>query len=180
MKPRVSPMRISSLLRAAGLGLALVTGACSTFPGAEADIGETAATTVVSEIQPSPAAPPDLTKDDLGLAKMHFAKGHYGLAEMHFRRAVEAAPGQAEGWLGLAASYDQLKRWELADRAYAQALKISGPTPAVLNNRGYSYLLRGDLKRASQDLSAAAAQDPENEQIQSNLQALDARVRKRV
>ena len=143
MKPRVSPMRISSLLRAAGLGLALFTGACSTFPGAEADIGETATTTIVAEIPTSPAAPPDLTKDDLGLGKMHFAKGHYGLAEMHFRRAVEAAPGQAEGWLGLAASYDQLKRWDLADRAYAQALKLTGPTPAVLNNRGYSYLLRG-------------------------------------
>lgn len=172
-------MRISNLLRAAGLGLALLTGACSVFPGAEADIGETAATTTVAAVPPSSSTPPDLTQDDLGLGKMHFAKGHYGLAEMYFRRAVEATPGQAEGWLGLAASYDQLKRWHLADRAYAQALKLGGPTSAVLNNRGYSYLLRGDLKRASQDLSAAAAQDPENEQIQLNLQALDAKVRKR-
>jgi len=165
-------MRFSVLVRAMGLvGLALFVGACSTF-GFEDDVGTTS---TAAAVQPAP----DLTKDDLGLGKMHFASGHYGLAEMHFRRAVEAAPGQAEGWLGLAASYDQLKRWELADRAYGQAFRLTGPTPALLNNRGYSYLLRGDLKRASQDLSAAAAQDPANEQIQMNLEALDAKVRKR-
>ncbi|HEV2559521.1 MAG TPA: hypothetical protein VGU45_12905 [Microvirga sp.] len=165
------------ILKAASLGLALLAGACSTFPGAEADVGTTA---VVAEVQPASALPPDLTRDDLALGQMHFAKGHYGLAEMHFRRGVEAQPRSADGWLGLAASYDQLKRWELADRAYAQALKITGPTPAFLNNRGYSYLIRGDLKRASQDLSTAAAQDPGNEQIQINLQTLDERLRKRV
>jgi Flp pilus assembly protein TadD len=166
---RVSLMRISILMRATGLGLALLTGACSTFPGLEDDVAATSTAPVA----------PDLAKDDLGLGKMHFARGHYGLAEMHFRRAVETAPRQAEAWLGLAASYDQLKRWDMADRAYGQALKITGPTTALLNNRGYSYLLRGDFKRASQDLSAAAAQEPENEQIQLNLQALDAKVRKR-
>jgi Flp pilus assembly protein TadD len=166
---RMSPMRISMLLRAAGVvGLTLLTGACSTF-GFEEDVAATATA------QPAP----DLVKDDVSIGKMHFANGHYGLAEMHFRRAVEATPGDAEGWLGLAASYDQLKRWELADRAYGQALKITGPTTALLNNRGYSYLLRGDLKRASQDLSAAAAQEPTNELIQMNLQALDTKVRKR-
>ena len=82
-------------------------------------------------------------------------------------------------WLGLAASYDQMKRWNLADRAYAQALKITGPTPEFLNNRGYSYLLRGDVRRASEDLSLAAAKDPENEHIQNNLKSLDGKIRKR-
>lgn len=171
-------MRMSLLLRALALGSALLAGACSILPGGEPDVGVTA-TAVTAEVQSASLNPPDLTKDDLGLAKMHFASGHYGLAEMHFRRAVEATPGSAEAWLGLAASYDQMKRWDLADRAYAQALKSGGPTTALLNNRGYSYLLRGDLKRASTDLSAAAAQEPGNEQIQLNLQTLDAKVRKR-
>jgi Flp pilus assembly protein TadD len=98
---------------------------------------------------------------------------------MHFRRAVEAN-GDVEAWLGLAAAYDQLKRFELADRAYREVLKRTGPSPELLNNRGYSYLLRGDLRRASQDLSAAAAQDPGNERIQNNLKALDSRARRRV
>ena len=75
--------------------------------------------------------------------------------------------------------YDELKRYRLADRAYAQALKLIGPTPEFLNNRGYSYLLRGDLRRASQDLSEAQAKDPENEKIRNNLKTLDVRARGR-
>jgi Flp pilus assembly protein TadD len=132
---------------------------------------------------PSPAAyavatrAPDEPKDDLTLGKEHFRESRYGLAELHFRRAVEGRKGDAEAWLGLAASYDQLKRFRLADRAYAQALKITGPTAEFLNNRGYSYLLRGDMRRASQDLSAALALDPENERIRNNVRTLDARAR---
>ena len=99
---------------------------------------------------------------------------------MHFRRAVESRKDDAEAWLGLAASYDELKRYRLADRAYAQALKLIGPTSEFLNNRGYSYLLRGDLRRASQDLSEAQAKDPENEKIRNNLATLEARARKRL
>jgi Flp pilus assembly protein TadD len=162
-------MSMSVFLRGACLALPLLS-ACSTLPGRDA-------ATPLAAAQTPPA---DEIKDDLGLGKMHFRKGNYGLAELHFRKTVEATPGDAEGWIGLAASYDQMKRWELADRAYAQALKITGPTPAFLNNRGYSYMLRGDVRRASKDLSAAAVQDPENEQIQNNLQALDVQARKRV
>lgn len=115
---------------------------------------------------------------DLALAKGHFRARHYGLAEMHFRRAAEASPGDPEAWLGLAASYDELKRTSLADRAYGTALKITGPTPEFLNNRGYSYLLRGDIRRASDDLSAAAAAAPDDERIQNNLTVLDGRARR--
>jgi Flp pilus assembly protein TadD len=170
----MSPMRtlrITLGLRAAALALPVLAGACTTLTGSDADVVATA----------TPRTPPaDEIKDDLGLGKMHFRKANYGLAEMHFRRAVEATPGLAEGWIGLAASYDQLKRWDLADRAYGQALRLTGPTPEFLNNRGYSYLLRGDVRRASQDLSTAAAKDPENERIQNNLRALDERVRRKV
>jgi Flp pilus assembly protein TadD len=172
-------MRIPSSLRlivpALPIVLSLSLAACSTFPGGEADVTTTSNVQVAPKVTP----PVDEAKDDLGYGKQHFAAENYGLAEMHFRRAVEANPGDAEGWLGLAASYDQLKRWTLADRAYGEALKLTGPTPAFLNNRGYSYLLRGDVRRASEDLSLAAAKEPDNEQIQNNLKALDGRVRKR-
>lgn len=164
---------------AAGL-LALGASACSTL-----DLTGTATVRNVEAVAVQPAAlqatpSPDAPKDDLALAKDHFRAGHYGLAEVHYRRAVEAEKGSAEGWLGLAAAYDQLKRYDLADRAYREALRITGPTPEFLNNRGYSYLLRGDVRRASQDLSAAAAADPGNERIQNNLKALDQRARRRV
>jgi Flp pilus assembly protein TadD len=115
-------------------------------------------------------------KDDLALGKRHFRESNYGLAEVHFRRAVETAAGpkerDAEAWLGLAASYDRLRRFELADRAYDHAIGLIGPTPEILNNRGYSYLLRGDYKRARAALTAALAKDPGNARVQNNLDLL--------
>ena len=156
--------------------LAGMLGACSTFPGAETDVSVTSNTEIAPAAAPTP--PLDQIKDDVG--QMNFERENYGLSEMYFRRAVEKDPKDMSAWLGLAASYDQLKRWALADRAYAQALKLTGPTPEFLNNRGYSYLLRGDIKKASDDLSLAAAKDPGNEHIQNNLKTLDERARKRI
>lgn len=153
--------------------LCAALGACSSLREAKALPPEAADAAVPTAM----AAAPDVVKDDLALGKSHFRAGHFGLAEMHFRRAVETSPRDPEAWLGLAASYDQLKRYDLADRAYRQALAITGPSAAFLNNRGYSHLLRGDIRRASQDLSSAAAQDPDNEFIQNNLTLLEARAR---
>src|SRR6266436_9502189 len=79
------------------------------------------------------------------LGTEHFNRGHYGIAERYYRDAVEKAPRDSAAWVGLAASYDRLSRFDLADRAYAQAIKLGGSTTEVLNNQGYSYMLRGDL-----------------------------------
>ena len=117
--------------------------------------------------------------DDLTLGKRHYREKNYGLAEQHFRRAVEKAPRDGEAWIGLAASYDRLKRYDLADRAYSQALTIFGPRPEVLNNIGYSYLLRGDLRRARQKFAEAQAKDPGNPTIANNIALVDEAVRLR-
>ncbi len=111
--------------------------------------------------------------DELANAKRFFREGNYGLAERYFRRAAESSPRDAEAWLGLAASYDRLKRFNLADRAYAQVLRLIGPTPEVLNNIGYSYMLRGDYARASQKLREAIAKDPDNMFARTNLELLE-------
>jgi Flp pilus assembly protein TadD len=112
-------------------------------------------------------------KDDLHFGKKHYRAGHYGDAEKHFRRAAEASPRDIEAWLGLAASYDRLRRFDLADRAYQQALRLAGPKSEILNNQGYSYILRGDFKRAQQKLLAAQARDPNNPYIQNNMALLE-------
>ncbi len=116
--------------------------------------------------------------EDLRLGKKYFNAGNFSLAERHFRRAVELRPRDLEGWVGLAASYDRLRRFELADRAYDQAIKIGGPSGEVLNNRGYSYMLRGDYRRARETLLEAQAQDPGNSYIKNNLELLEASIRK--
>ena len=116
--------------------------------------------------------------DELSLGKKQYRANNYGLAEKHFRLAVEKHPRDAEAWLGLAASYDRLRRFDLADRAYSQAIGILGPTVEILNNQGYSYMLRGDYKRAHATLAAARRKDPNNKYVLNNLRLLEESYRK--
>lgn len=127
---------------------------------------------VANDTPPDTGLEGDTPYDDLNLGKKHYREGSFGLAEQHFRRAAEKGPQTLEAWVGLAASYDKLKRFDLADRAYAQAIRIAGPTPEILNNQGYSYLLRGDRRRARAKLLEAQSKDPENPYIQNNLNLL--------
>ena len=125
----------------------------------------------------APAAPePGLLGSDpndaLSLGKKQYRANNFGLAEKYFRHAAELHPRDAEAWLGLAASYDRLRRFDLADRAYAQAIGIVGPTAEILNNQGYSYMLRGDYKRARDKLAEAQRKDPGNKYVANNLQLL--------
>jgi Flp pilus assembly protein TadD len=66
---------------------------------------------------------------DIETGKRQFRQANYGLAEKHFRQAVETHAASPEAWMGLAASYDQLGRFDFADRAYEQALKLAGRRP---------------------------------------------------
>jgi len=116
--------------------------------------------------------------DEQNLGKKHYRANNFVLAEKHFRLAVEKHPRDAEAWLGLAASYDRLRRFDLADRAYSQAIGILGPTVEILNNQGYSYMLRGDYKRAHATLAAARRKDPNNKYVQNNLRLLEESYRK--
>jgi len=127
----------------------------------------------------APRAPPpppgilgDNAKDDLQLGKKYFRTNNYALAEKSFRSAVEKHPRDAESWLGLAASYDRLHRFDLADRAYEEAIRLVGPTVEILNNQGFSYMLRGDYARAHKKLDQAAAKDPANPYVAANLRLL--------
>jgi Tfp pilus assembly protein PilF len=134
------------------------------------------------EVPGQPPATPELLgkdpNDDLSVGKKYFRQGSYGMAERHFRKAVELHPHDLESWVGLAASYDRLRRFDLADRAYAQAIKIGGPTAEILNNHGFSYMLRGDYRRARERLLAAQARDPNNVYVKNNLILLEQSARK--
>lgn len=107
--------------------------------------------------------------EELRLGKEQFRSANYGLAEKHFRASVEQSQDSLEALIGLAAAYDQLGRFDLADRAYGEAFRLAGPTAALLNNRGYSFYLRRDFKRARADFQAALRKDPENGMARRNL-----------
>jgi Flp pilus assembly protein TadD len=105
----------------------------------------------------------------LEMAKKYYRDGHFGLAEQSFRKVVAQDRTNAEAWLGLAASYDRLGRFDQARRAYDVVTKLVGNTPTVLNNLGYHYILRGDHANARATLQAAYRADPNNEFIRNNM-----------
>ena len=111
------------------------------------------------------------------LGIQRFYEGNFGLAQRYFQNAVEKAPKDATAWIGLAASYDRLGRFDLADRSYAAAAKLVGDTPSLLNNEGYSYMLRGDLRRARAKFDAALSLDPGNATTINNLALLNQSTR---
>jgi tetratricopeptide (TPR) repeat protein len=145
--------------------------------------GDVTGTVVVQPAEPGPTGEPIATMskpgllgddphDDVQLGKKYFRTNNFALAEKSFRDAVEKHPHDAEAWVGLAASYDRLHRFDLADRAYAEGIRIVGRTPEILNNQGFSYMLRGDYARARKALADAQAKDPGNPYIQANLRLL--------
>jgi tetratricopeptide (TPR) repeat protein len=179
--------RVLILVTAALTGLA----GCSTAPKLgdasatdSAANNDTTGTIVTPPAEPGPSGEPvaplsrpglvgDDPNDDLQLAKKYFRSNNFGLAERSYRSAVEKHPNDAEAWVGLAASYDRLRRFDLADRAYSEAIRLVGATPEILNDQGFSYMLRGDYARAHKKLQDAQAKDPANPYVQANLQLLE-------
>ena len=116
----------------------------------------------VPVLPPSDERPSD---EPLYLAKLHFRNGDYGLAEAN-RDSLDA-------WLGLAATYDRLKRFDLAERCYRAVIAKVGYTAVVLNNLGYHYLLEGRFEEARKYLMQAHQKDPNYPEVLSNLALLD-------
>jgi tetratricopeptide (TPR) repeat protein len=184
-------IRVARVLILVLAGLTCVAG-CSTSP----KLGDTAATadgaansdttgTIVTQpAEPGPSGEPvaplstpglqgDDRHDDVQLGKKYFRSNNFGLAQKSFQSAVEKRPRDAEAWVGLAASYDRLHRFDLADRAYGEAIRIVGPTVEILNDEGFSYMLRGDYARAHKILERARSLDPANPYVAANMQLLE-------
>jgi Tfp pilus assembly protein PilF len=181
--------RVNAAFAVAALNL-LALGGCSTpgpLLGAASSDGAVAASDATGSVGPSPAAVADKPgaaqaksahvdpPDDLQLGKKYFAGKNYDLAAQSFRAATEKHPGDAKAWMGLATSYDRLHRFELADEAYRKAIGIAGESAEILNDQGYSYMLRGDYSRAKVKLEAAEAKDPANPYVQDNMRVLAER-----
>jgi Tfp pilus assembly protein PilF len=158
--------------------------AANTNTAANTDPGDTTGSIITQPAEPGPSGEPvaplakpgflgDDPNDDLQHGRKYFRNNSFGLAQRSFQSAVEKHPNDAEAWVGLAASYDRLHRFDLADRAYGQAMRLVGRTPEILNDMGFSFMLRGDYTRAHKFLQEAQAKDPNNPYVQANLQLLE-------
>ena len=107
------------------------------------------------------------------IAKQHFRAGNFGYAAQFFEQAIAMDRDNAEGWLGLAAAYDRLRRFDLADRAYAEVAGRAGRTAVYHNNIGFSYLLRGERAKARQSFLRALELAPESAVVMKNIELLE-------
>src|SRR6202047_5364726 len=114
-------MRRLLLLPLCGWLLLLVAG-CGSLPEA---VPTTATVQDPTDVKYYPSDEPRR------LGMEYFGRGNYGLSERYFRDAVEKAPKDATAWIGLAASYDRLRRFDLAGPAYGAAIRLGGGTGCV-------------------------------------------------
>ena len=146
------------------IALCLLSAGCETI--SEAELSSELAGENITADSSFGSAPETLW---LEKAKKNYRDGNYGLAERFYRQAIEERHNNVEAWLGLAASYDRLKRFDNANKAYDAVVKLVGYTPTVLNNLAYHQMLKGDLASARRSLEAAGKADPNNPYIKNNM-----------
>ncbi|WP_338502749.1 hypothetical protein V6R86_05415 [Sphingomonas kaistensis] len=65
---------------------------------------------------------------------------------------------------------DRREDWSAADAAYRHGLKLDPTSPQLVNNSGWSLLLRGQWSEAHRLIGKAAALAPDDKRIQANLE----------
>jgi len=106
----------------------------------------------------SPAQPGTETQqpaDQYGAGKAYFAQGQYGFALESFRAALRQSPDSTRNLNGVAACYDRMLRFDLADRYYEQALALDPNSEQTLNNLGYSNYRRYEEGYGGEYLASA-------------------------
>lgn len=100
------------------------------------------------------------------------------------RCATEGSAASWRAWNARGVLADLKRDWLSADEAYAKALSLAGESSEVLNNVGYSRLLRGEWSNAVVYFERAHALDPTSTRIANNLEltraALDRNLPRRL
>lgn len=110
-----------------------------------------------------------LVKTDMSAARAAFARGNYGIAIDHLESELARSPASLAALNGLGSSYDQLGRYDVAQRYYFRALDLAPQSSLTISNIGYSYLLQGRNLEAASLLQLALHYDAENQVAAVNL-----------
>jgi Flp pilus assembly protein TadD len=146
--------------------VAIAAAGCSSLGGS---FGETA------RALPDPPELQYVAADQvLPQARKNFRQNNFGYSAAYYRRALELTPNNEEALIGLAASYDRLRRFDLSDRVYAQWARVAGASVQYYNNLGYSYMLRGNLPAARASFLKAQDLAPNNPVVDNNLELLSS------
>lgn len=84
--------------------------------------------------------------------------------------AIAGSNSSWRAWNAAGVLADHGCDWAAADKAYLEATNRASNEPALLNNRGWSLLLRGQWQEAYPLLERASAAAPKDERIRDNLE----------
>lgn len=135
-------------------------------------VGCTATEVGVSRNELPRSVPSVAPGSELSAALSAYEKGNFGYSAKYFEMAAEKSPRNMTACLGMAASYDWLYRFDLADQAYSTCNRIEGNSFSYHNNKGFSYLLRGDYDKASASFNRAKQIRPNDPVVETNLKVL--------
>jgi Flp pilus assembly protein TadD len=84
--------------------------------------------------------------------------------------ATSAHSASWRAWNARGALADLQRDWPKADTAYEKAAGLAPDRAEIVNNQGWSRLLRGDWRGAVVYFERAASLDPESERVANNLE----------
>lgn len=109
-----------------------------------------------------------------GIASL--AAGDVGDARRFIEKAIALGSPSWRVWNALGVLCDFEANWDCADAAYGSAVVLVPNQPEILNNHGWSLILRGEWASAVQSLERAAQADPKSTRIKNNLELVRAAV----
>jgi|GEM_PF-2087391 len=107
---------------------------------------------------------------NLDIARSEFSRGNYGNAIQYLEKELAQKPASVAALNGLGACYDQLGRYEVAQRYYFRALDLAPESSQTLSNIGYSYLQQGRNREAVAILELALQKNDGNQVAANNLE----------
>jgi Flp pilus assembly protein TadD len=102
--------------------------------------------------------------------------GDLAQGEKLLDRATTYPTATWRAWNAKGVAADYRANWPVADQAYAQAARLAPDRAEVLNNIGWSLLVRGQWRNALAKFEQAAAIDPKSPRIAANLELARAAV----
>jgi Flp pilus assembly protein TadD len=96
--------------------------------------------------------------------------GNAALAAGYIERATKSPNASWHAWNARGVVADMQRDWPQADKAYAKAAELAPDEADILNNQGWSQLLRGDWTKAVGLFEKAAPLDPKSSRIANNLE----------
>lgn len=96
--------------------------------------------------------------------------GDFAKASELVDAALRSGKSSWRAWNAKGILCDFSSDWKGADEAFATAAKLKPDEPQIINNEGWSLILRGKWREALSFLEQAAILDPKSQRIQNNLE----------